>query len=314
MKRIILSCLAVLFGISLAAQTAMLRMNPEKNKVYKMRSVSEQTVTQTMNGNQQTTNADVTYVMSLRMMDSTPDFIVAEVHFDTLSTRTNAMGMVINSTSTSEGDIKSTKTEDILSYVMNRISKNPMFVKLDFTGKPIEVVNSKMISDMVLKDTGSITLEGIQATAIKSQLMGMVSDNNLKTIIEGFTWCLPGRQIRQGEEWNISQKTTSGGMMLDINTTYHLNNMKENYADVTVESAIKASENAAPIKSGGATVTYGNLQGLSKGSMIIDTNTGLVVSNKAKTHITGDLGISAPGFSMNIPMDISGESYVETLK
>jgi hypothetical protein len=197
---------------------------------------------------------------------------------------------------------------------MNRISKNPMFVKLDFTGKPIEVVNSKMISDMVLKDTGSITLEGIQATAIKSQLMGMVSDNNLKTIIEGFTWCLPGRQIRQGEEWNISQKTTSGGMMLDINTTYHLNNIKENYADVTVESAIKASENAAPIKSGGATVTYGNLQGLSKGSMIIDTNTGLVVSNKAKTHITGDLGISAPGFSMNMPMDISGESYVETLK
>jgi hypothetical protein len=48
--------------------------------------------------------------------------------------------------------------------------------------------------------------------------------------------------------------------------------------------------------------------------MLIDIQTGLPVSNEAKTHISGNLGVSGPGFSMEIPMDINGESKVFTLK
>ncbi len=73
-------------------------------------------------------------------------------------------------------------------------------------------------------------------------------------------------------------------------------------------------ENAAPIESGGAKVTYDDLKGLSKSNMMIDIRTGLTVESKSKTHITGNLGISAPGFSMQMPMDINGESKVIALK
>jgi hypothetical protein len=48
--------------------------------------------------------------------------------------------------------------------------------------------------------------------------------------------------------------------------------------------------------------------------MVIDIRTGLIVEDKAKTHITGNLGISAPGFSMQMPMDINGESKVIALQ
>jgi hypothetical protein len=106
----------------------------------------------------------------------------------------------------------------------------------------------------------------------------------------------------------------SGGMTLDIKTTYHLDGINGNYANITVESNIKAAENAVPIQSAGATVTYDNLQGLSKSNMVIDIRTGLVVEDNAKTHITGNLGISAPGFSMQMPMDINGESKVKALQ
>ena len=47
--------------------------------------------------------------------------------------------------------------------------------------------------------------------------------------------------------------------------------------------------------------------------MVIDTRTGLLIEDKAKTHIAGNLGISAPGMSMQIPMDINGESKVIAL-
>ena len=58
MKKISLLCFAILFSISMMAQnTANLKMNLEKNKVYRLKSVSEQTVTQTINGVQQTTES-----------------------------------------------------------------------------------------------------------------------------------------------------------------------------------------------------------------------------------------------------------------
>ncbi|HLN54430.1 MAG TPA: DUF6263 family protein [Bacteroidales bacterium] len=314
MKKLLLFSIAILFCFSLMAQTAMLRMNLEKNKTYQLRSLSEQTTSQTVNGNQQTTETKVNYLMSLKMVDVTPEFMIAEIRFDTLITLSDAMGQQIKISSAVEGDMKSSKTGDIMSCIMNRLSKNAVYTKIDFTGKPVEILNSKMLSDMILKDTSAITLTGPMAAAIKTQIVNTVDANSLKTMIGGFTWCLPGEQVRVGDVWTHTQQTSSGGMALEINTTYHLDAIKDNQAIISGESGIKAASNAAPIQSGGATVTYDNLQGISKSNLVIDINSGLIVENKAKTHIAGNLGISAPGFSMQMPLDINGESTVTAIR
>ena len=57
-------------------------------------------------------------------------------------------------------------------------------------------------------------------------------------------------------------------------------------------------------------MTYDNLMGISKSNLVVDVRTGLVVEDKAKTRISGNLGISGPGFSMQMPMDINGETKV----
>jgi len=315
MKKILLSAIALLFVITVMAQeNANLKINLEKNKLYRLKSVSGQTVTQTVNGAQQTVESKVDYTLSLKMLDMTPDFIVTEVHFDTLITNTNTMGKTVIINSTVEGDLKSSETGDIMSCIMNRLSKNAIYVKMDFTGKPVEIVNAKMLSDMILKDTASITLTEPVASAIKTQIAGTISDNTLKTMIGGFTWHLPGRQVSVGDEWKIAEQLNSGGMSLAITTTYHLDGINGYNANITVESSIKAAENAAPIQSGGATVTYDNLAGMSKSNLVIDIRTGLVIEDKAKTRISGNLGISAPGFSMQMPMDINGETKVTALQ
>ena len=288
-------------------------MNLEKNKIYKFSSASEQTITQTINGNQQVTDSKVDYALSLKMIDATADFMVAEVHFDTLITNTNSMGKIVNISSLNEGDIKSAEIADVMSCIMNRLSKNALFVKIDYNGKPIEIVNLKMVSDMIMKDTSSITLSGPTAPAVKTQIINMVSNNSLKTMIEMFTYYLPGKQVSTGDSWDIKVRSESGGMMLDIITSYHLTGIDGNHAIITAESNIKAAENAEPIKSGVATVTYDNITGLSKSNLTIDTRTGLIIEEKSKSHITGNLGISAPGMSMQMPMDINGESNITGL-
>ncbi len=311
MKKLLFPVIIILFSVALNAQEKTgLRMNLEKNKVYRFRSASEQTVTQTINGVQQTTESKVTYIMSLKMLDATPEFMVTEVRFDTLLTNTNTMGKVVTVSSAVEGDITSSESADVLSCVMNRLSKNALYVKIDYTGKPVEIVNARLLPQIVLKDTAGITLQGPTGQAVKRQAAETVSENNLKAMIAMFTHYLPGKEVSKGEEWTIVQQMTSGGMMLDIATTYRFDGLDGDRAGITAESAIKASDNAVPIESGGATVTYTDLKGMSKANMVIDTLTGLRIEETGKTHISGTLGISAPGFSMQMPMDINGETKI----
>lgn len=315
MKKIFLSFTAALCIIPLMAQQkADLRLNPEKNKLYRLKSVSEQTISQTINGNQQTTESKVEYSISMKMLDSTPEFIVAEVRFDTIMNYTNTMGKVSAVSSAARGDIKSSVTEDVMSYIMNRLCSNAIFIKIDLSGKPLEVINAKMLSDMILKDTASMTLTEPLAAAVKAQIVSTVGSDNLKTMIGGFTWLLPAKQVAVGDVWVANEQLNSGGMMLAVTTNSRLESLTGNKAGITAESKIKAVENAAPIISGGATVTYDNLAGVSKSNMVVDTRTGLVIENKSKTRISGNLGINGPGFSMQMPMDINGETRITALQ
>jgi hypothetical protein len=298
----------------MAQNSVSLKMNLEKNKVYRLSSSSEQTITQTINGNQQTTDSKTNNTISIKMIDATADFIIAEVRFDTIIYNTNSMGKTTIVSSVSEGNIKSAETADVMSYIMNRLSKNALYIKMDFAGKVLEIVNSKMVSDVIMKDTSSITLTGPIGSGVKSQIKNLTSDNTLKTMIEMFTYYLPGKQVSTGDNWNVTIQTNSGGMALDVITSYHLDKVKGDDAIITAESDIKTAVNAEPIVAGSAKITYDDLKGINKSNMVIDTRTGLVVEDKAKTHIAGNLGINAPGMSMQIPMDINGESKVIALQ
>lgn len=315
MKKTILTLSAVLLCTAAIAQSGPdLRLNLEKNRVYRLQSRSDQTIVQTVNGNQQTIETGSDYTISLKMVDATPEFIVTEVRFDTMITRTNTMGKVTVMSSASAGDVKSEESSDIISYFLNRLSKTPLYAKIDYTGRVVELVNSRMLSSMILKDTSQITLEGLLAPAMKEQVVNLVSDNALINIIEMFTRYLPGRAVKEGESWTLTSSVNSGGMALNVETTSHLDGVSGNKASVTAESSIKASPNAPPMQQGPARITYDNLQGLTKSSMVIDTATGLLVESSAKSRITGNLAVSVPGMEMQIPLDIISESKVTSVQ
>lgn len=314
-KKILFPVIIIMLSVASNAQsTVNLRMNPEENRVYRFRSSSEQTITQTINGVQQTTETKVSYTMSMKMVDSNQEFMVAEVHLDTIFTNTNTMGKVVTVSSANAGDITSSESADVLSCIMNRLSKSALYAKIDYSGRPLEIVNAAILPQMVLRDTATITLDGATAQAVKKQAAETISEANLKTMIAMFTHYLPGREVSKGEEWTILNQLTSGGMMLDIETTYRLDRLEGDRAVITAEAAIKASDNAVPIESGGATVTYGDMKGLSRADLVIDALTGLRIEENGKTSISGTLGISAAGFSMQMPLEIKGESKTIVLQ
>ncbi len=312
MKKILLTSISILLGISIMAQNVnTLKLNLEKNKVYRFTSSSEQTISQTVNGVQQSTNVKSNSTVSIKMMEATPAFLIAEVHFDTIMTHTNAMGRVIIINSSQEGNIKSTEMADVMTCIMNRLSKNALYIKMDFSGKVIEIVNLKMISDIIVKDTSSI--EGAMASMIKMQIKNAVNENSLKSMIETITHNLPKDQNISGNKWENSVSTSSGGMSLDIKTSYNLDDVKGNSATISAESNIQAAPNAEPIDYGSAKITYGDITGLAKSAIVLDIQTGLIIESKSKTHIAGNLSLNAQGMNMEIPMDIDVEAKVVAL-
>jgi len=309
MKKISLLFMSVLLGISLMAQnSANLKLNLEKNKVYKLKSTSEQTISQTVNGIQQTTSVNSNSVVSIKMVDGSADFLIAELRFDTIITQTNAMGQIININSSLAGDIKSTEMADVMTCIMNRLSKNALYVKMDYTGKVIEIVNSKMLTDIITKDTSSIT--GAAAPMIKMQIKNTISDKSLKTMVEMITGNLPGKQVAKGDKWDVTVNMNSGGMSLDIISTYKLDGVQGNNANINAESNIQTANNAEPLEYGPAKITYGDIKGLAKSTMVLDMQSGLLISSTTKTHIAGNLSLNAQGMNMTIPMEIDGESKV----
>jgi hypothetical protein len=313
MKKILLSFTAILMGFSIMAQNGTtLKLNMEKNKVYRLKSSSEQTISQTMNGMQQNTNVTSNSVVSIKMMDASAEFLVAEFRFDTLITITNAMGKVSTINSANEGNLKSTEASDVMTVIMNRLSKNPLYVKMDYTGKVMELVNAKMLSDILLKDTASIT--GESAPMIKMQIVNMTSQKALISMAEIFTHNLPGKPVNPGDNWEITENMNSGGMSLDIITTYNLKDVKDNAANLTTESTIQASPNAEPLSYGPAKVMYDELKGMGKSEMVLDTRTGLLLLNTGKTHMAGNLNISVQGMNLQMPMEMDGTSKVVSLQ
>ncbi|HEX2394445.1 MAG TPA: hypothetical protein VHI78_03820, partial [Bacteroidales bacterium] len=127
MKKLFLVFIAFVAVISLQAQTN-LKLNPEKNKIYRFRAVSDQNVSQTVNGVEQNTNVTSTTIIALKMLDATPQFMIIEVRFDTVQTKSNAMGKMVIISSANEGNMASEEASDVMSAVMNRLSKNPLFV------------------------------------------------------------------------------------------------------------------------------------------------------------------------------------------
>jgi hypothetical protein len=313
MKKMVFSFFLTVLSFSVMAQNSVdLKLNPEKNKVYRFKSESEQNVSQTVNGVEQTTSTSSKSLFSFKMIDVSPEFIVAEARFDTIFSKTNAMGQVVVINSANEGNMASKETSDVMSCIMHRLSSNPIYVKMEPTGKVKEIVNLAMLQAIILKDTASVT--GMAAPMIKIQINNSVSPDALKSMIEAFTYVLPAREIKAGEHWTAKDQVNAGGMSLQINADYTLETLSGNTAVVNSESSIQAAEGAKPMEYSGARISYDGIMGASKADITIDTTTGFVIRNDSKSNIAGDLNVSVQGMSMQIPMKIISESNIVSVK
>ncbi|MFW6226509.1 MAG: DUF6263 family protein [Bacteroidota bacterium] len=302
--RILLSIITlVALNSAVFAQSTELKYNLEKGKAYIAKSISTQEQTMTVQGMERNTETKSTSYLSLKMLDSKPDFFIAEVKFDTIVTEVSMPPM--NISSADAGDINSEDPIEVTTAILNRLSNSTMVVRMDYSGKVQDIMNHQVIKNTVLQGTDS--LKG-QAAMAKGQLEMTVEKDALIGMIEGVTAHLPNQEVETGDKWESSFISKNGGVGMAISSTYVLKEISDGLVviegDVVVEPA-----SSEPTMMNGAEITN-KLRGLGKSTMELDSKTGWLKSSSSKISLSGDMIIKAPGQNMTLPIEtiITGET------
>lgn len=303
-----------LFSITLvlnAQKSARLKLNLEQNKVYSFEQVSKNHIKQTINGMQQNTDVTSKSVVSMKMVEKTPEFVVLEVKIDSMNIETHAGGMVIKMNSANAGNLKSSDPGEIMSHFIHRMCQNPLFAQMDYNGKIIKFINHDAYTAYVYKNLDSIS-GGQMAMMMKNQASNIASESPLQQMIESSTAALPGKEVKVGDSWQITNDINSNGMTYHTETDFKLKEINGNLASMTAEAVIEPAS-SEPVVVNGQQLTN-NIRGVSKADLVVDTDTGLQVASNGKVHMEGDISINMGGNSMNIPMVIEGTVSTKLLK
>lgn len=307
MKTILITFVLVFLSSQVWTQKhALLKFSLEPSTVYRLKSESQQIMSQTMGGMQRNTTVNNATVVSLKVLEEAEDYMVVEFRFDTIIINTNSAGMSFNINSTDTGDLNSDNIGEVLSVFMNRYCSNPLFAKMTYDGKIKEFINISLFTDYVVKDVDSIKTQ--MAPFIKGRAKMMVDPNSVKSSIESITAYLPGKKIEVGESWDQSLDMNSGGMMYLINSHYQLNKIDGDVADIAFESTIDPA-GSEPVVMDGNTITN-HIRGTSKSNMKVDIRSGMLIESTGKYHMEGDLGVEVQGNEMVIPNTIDGETRI----
>ena len=98
---------------------------------------------------------------------------------------------------------------------------------------------------------------------------------------------------------------------MTMNTSYKLNNLSNNKAEISGDVVIDSS-NSGPIEMNGAQIIP-DIRGIGKTQITIDTKTGWIVKGSSKQQLKGEMSVSAQGTSMQIPIEINSDGEIIAL-
>ncbi len=299
-----ISLLSVSFiSLSIIAQNQVnLSLNLKQGNIYRLKSSSVTSMSQTIMDRPQTSENKAYSVMSVKPLSLDSNAINAEIKFDSIGF-TNSMPQM-DVSSSKPGLLSSSDASMVMNVILNRLSKSPILVKLSNTGKVLGFSNFKTITDSVL--AGIDTLKNESAFMVKLMAKKMVSEESIKGMIEINTAYLPGKMVQPGDKWDTQVKISNSGIGIIVKSSYKLKKVTGNQAeikgDVTSEPA-----SSEPVDMGEAQITY-NARGLGEVTLVADTNTGWIIKGTSRTHAQGNIGVNYQGQEFEVPTEIDANS------
>ena len=299
MKRIPLTVFTLALCVTVFSQSAvMLKFNLDKDKVYKMKTTSNQNVVSSFNGNSFTSTVNSVNSISYKLVSQVNNMMNIEFRFDTIQSKSTSPAGNRETNSA-----KVAKKAEYLEQMMNRFSSNTIIAKISTSGKFSGFVDYKTFRDKILLGLDSVPDN--KKDQLKKQIDMVVKESSIQSMIEPLFAYMPDKEVKTGDKWETSYSLAGGGMSGMIFNTITLGSTDLNSTQLEMTSELESIPNT----DGNAPMSF-DIKGNSTGTITINTKTGLIINSTENKKYSGSMTVKNQGNTMNLPMTIEAKTEI----
>ena len=264
---------------------------------------ADQTITQSVGGNDMTVATKMGMVMDFNVFDVDPsgNYQIREtfknIHFE--------MGgptpVKFNSEDTTQSDPYTSILKNFVGGIFT-MSLSPEGKILELNGVK-ELMDKVMQSDAMKDSTMSPQLQQI--------LQGFWSDKGIRRMTEQGLGYLPSNPVKIGDSWKYE---TTANMMVPVKITNDYTLKGRTKSSTVIDSkSMMAIDTVITVGEGQPMTMSITMNGIGNGTLLIDAKTGLPDSSNIKIDLTGNMGLMGMPSGADMKIPISGV-IISTMK
>jgi hypothetical protein len=274
----------------------------EKGKTYTIRVVTDQKISQTVQGQQQDIKQtiEIKYTFDVEDVDSDGNTTVKVTYQSIRFSQVGPRGEVEYDSSNPSPNIPPEAT-GLATLVGKSIT-----VKLTPNGQVKEI---KGVDEMIASMIKELNIPEDMKSSMEKSLKEQFGDEALKEMMESNVIEYPKKSVASGDTWS-NKVTVSKGFPMVLENTWKLKERKNGISVIEVSSTIESNTEAEPIKIDSMKISY-KLSGWQKGTMEVQEATGLTKQGQLNQEFSGELRVEgAPQTSKVQTWPIKVESRI----
>lgn len=294
------SLLLILPGYGCSGQPKQMKLEYQlgEGNTYRQRTVTEQTVRQVFNGEEQTVVNTIESVMSYKVISVSGDTTALEVSYDTLDILISLPGQEMHFSS--KGNFW--RQEDLFSQVLNTMAGKTFRMELNNkTGKVISISGLEKLFETVLNQF--MTGREDQITSVMEMLNKSYGEGAFKDGFETANAYFKSGEIREGDSWETTSHLANINGVLNIKWKLEKLNKKE--AVLKGEGQLHTEDADKEVYVEGVSTRI-NLSGTQSATLNVDPQTGWTQSGKVEQHFEGTIKLheTASGEEAELPLQM----------
>lgn len=274
---------------SAASERVLLRINLQAGDTYEQRVTVNQTVTQSLYGQEMDIAQKMTYDLSYSVEKVNPDgSLVLTAMYKHIYCKLDSPLMAFEFDSADPGS-----AEPTMAGILGGLVGKKLTLVMTASGQVLEIGGVEEMLSAILSG-----IDPAQRARMEASMKDQFSKESLESI--GGLAAYPEYPVAVGESW-ITKETKIGTAPLRVTATYTLRERSTGVAFIDVNSAVTSSPE--PVVSGAAKIVYG-LTGTQKGTMEVNEQTGLATRAQVEQCVQGDMRIESNGSVISVPVTI----------
>jgi len=284
-----------------ASAATQLQWKLPKGKTYYQRTMSDQQITQSMMGQQMKIEQSTGAGLKLQVLDvdAQGNMRIQYTYLWTRFKQANPMAQIsVDYDSARKPAAVPAGAEGFAALVGQSYT-----VTLTPRGTVLDVNGVEQLKQAVLKKMPP----GAQADPTAGALMAYVDKDALKQMTEARMAVYPDKPVSPGQSWS-KDMTINVGFPMTIQAKWTLQKVEAGVATIGTVATIR-TDSGKPMEMGGMKMSF-DLSGTQEGTAQVAEATGLIVSDKARQQLKGEIKIGDPAQgqpAMAIPMTVDSQ-------